>query len=86
VVGWRLTLNSLKVVQPFGHAMVGGYWAEGENSSATVLGVGLDIPLGRVTAKTHPHLVFRAQYDKYWINAPEHSYPQLTGQIIYRFE
>ena len=86
VVGGRLTYNSLKWIQPFGHGMVGGYWAEGHDSGATVLGGGFDFPLGKVTSEGHPHWVIRIQGDRYWADAQDRSYPQFTGQLVYRFE
>lgn len=84
MVGGRLTFNTLKQIQPFGHGMVGRYLAGGPDSWATVLGGGLDIPLGKVTSGEHPHGVIRVQADNYW--ADDRSYPQYTVQFIYRFE
>ena len=83
-VGGRVTFNSLKWIQPFGHGMVGRYMVEGPDSWATVLGGGFDFPLGKVTSEEHPHWVIRIQGDNYWVD--ERSYPQFTGQFVYRFE
>lgn len=85
VVGGRLTYNSLKWIQPFGHGMVGRYLSD-KDSPATVLGGGFDFPLGKVTSNEHPHWVIRIQGDNYWITAQDRSYPQFTGQLVYRFE
>jgi hypothetical protein len=85
VAGGRLTYNSLKWIQPFGHVMAGRYVSD-EDSWATALGAGLDFPLGKVTDTEHPHWLVRIQVDNYWVHDQDRSYPQLTGQIVYRLE
>lgn len=86
VLGGRATFNSPKWIQPFGHGMVGRYWATGPDAWTTVVGGGFDFPLGRVTSGKHPHWVFRIQADHYWADGQDRSYPQFTGQLVYRFE
>jgi hypothetical protein len=92
LVGVRYTLNEIGShlrVEPFGEALIGAAYERGlesQTSPAGGLGIGIDIPLGRLTdTEHHPLVVLRGQYGRHWINRDSTDwYNQFSASVVFR--
>ena len=92
LVGLRYTLNEIGShlrVEPFGEALIGAAYErdlDSRISAAGGFGIGIDVPLGKMTmTEHHPLVVLRGQYGLHWIDGDSAGwYNQVSASVVFR--